>query len=162
MKGKLAIQHFYLHWDKGSRGMPWSGVRNALPRELPFRAPSDTEQGWYQRIEYNARDNFQPQETWSELGEVEKWRVPLSTRMEGDHHLWLRFHVASRDPYRPNLEKWIVRLPFGQRVTFRSNAKSDGDHDRWYFEDVFHVGWADTTTLDLPLFREVDERVLLY
>ena len=53
-------------------------------------------------------------------------------------------------------------LPFGQRVTLRCNSKSDGDHDRWYFEDVVHVGWADTATLDLPVFREIDERAPLY
>ena len=57
---------------------------------------------------------------------------------------------------------WVARLPFGQRLTFRVNAKADGDHDRWYFEDVLHIGWAEEATLDLPLFREIDERVLLY
>ncbi len=142
--------------------MPWSGVRNALPRELPFDPPRASERGWYQRIEYQARASFVPVTSYGELGEIEEWRVPLSVRMEGQDHLWMRFRVANRAPYRPNLDKWIVRLPYGQRVTLRSNSKSDGDHDRWYFENVIHVGWADTATLDLPVFREIDERALLF
>ena len=162
MRGCLAIQHVHIHWDKAARGMPWSGVRNALPRELPFDPPRASERGWYQRIEYQARASFVPVTSYGELGTIEDWRVPLATRMEGRDHLWMRFSVVNREPRRPNLDKWIVRLPFGQRVTLRSNSKSDGDHDRWYFEDVFHVGWADSATLDLPVFREIDERALLY
>lgn len=162
MRGQLAIQHVHIHWDKAARGMPWSGVRNALPREVPFDPPHASERGWCQRIDYRARDRFVPVTSYGALGEIEEWRVPLVTRMEGSDHLWLRFNVSNHTPYRPNLDQWIVRLPFGQRVTLRCNSKSDGDHDRWYFEDVVHVGWADTATLDLPVFREIDERALLY
>ncbi|WP_337846286.1 hypothetical protein [Sphingomonas sp.] len=162
MRGQLAIQHVHIHWDKATRGMPGSGIRNALPREVPFDPPRASDRGWLQRIEYRARDGFAPVTSYGELGEIEDWRVPLATRMEGDDHLWLRFNVANRAPHRPHLDGWIVRLPFGQRVTLRCNSKSDGDHDRWYFEDVVHVGWADTATLDLPVFREIDERALLY
>ncbi len=162
MKGQLAIQHVHIHWDKAARGMPWSGVRNALPRELPFDPPRDSERGWVQRIDYKGRTNFAPTTSYTALGEIDAALLPVATRMEGADHLWLRFNVANQTPYRPNLDQWIVRLPFGQRVTLRSNAKSDGHHDRWYFEDVVHVGWADTATLDLPVFREIDERVLLY
>ena len=60
MRGQLAIQHVHIHWDKAARGMPWSGVRNALPRELPFDPPCAGERGWYQRIDYEARDRFVP------------------------------------------------------------------------------------------------------
>lgn len=162
MRGQLAIQHVHIHWDKATRGMPGAGVRNALPREVPFDPPRSSECGWYQRIDYRARDHFVPVTRYGELGETEDWRVPLATRLEGSDHLWLRFNVANRTPHRPHLDGWIVRLPFGQRVTLRCNSKSDGDHDRWYFEDVVHVGWADTATLDLPVFREIDERALLY
>ena len=142
--------------------MPGSGIRNGLPRELPFDPPHASERGWYQRIDYRARDRFVPTIRYNALGEIDATLLPLATRMEGHDHLWLRFNVANRAPYRPNLGQWIVRLPFGQRVTLRCNSKSDGDHDRWYFEDVVHVGWADTATLDLPVFREIDERALLY
>jgi hypothetical protein len=142
--------------------MPWSGVRNALPRELPFDPPCAGERGWYQRIDYEARDRFVPTTRYSALGEIDAALLPLATRMEGSDHLWLRFNVANHAPYRPNLDQWIVRLPFGQRVTLRCNSKSVGDHDRWYFEDVVHVGWAEAATLDLPVFREIDERALLY
>ncbi|MBA4762961.1 hypothetical protein [Sphingomonas sp.] len=162
MRGQLAIQHVHIHWDKATRGMPGSGVRNALPREIPFDPPRDSERGWYQRIDYQARARFVPVTSYGELGVIEDWQLPLATRMEGKDHLWLRFNIANRAPHRPNLDHWIVRLPYGQRVTLRSNSKSDGDHDRWYFEDVVHVGWADTATLDLPVFREIDERALLY
>ncbi|MGV3457806.1 hypothetical protein [Sphingomonas sp.] len=162
MRGQLAIQHVHIHWDKAARGMPWSAVRNALPREVPFDPPHASARGWYQRIDHEGRTNFAPTTSYGELGVIEDWRVPLATRMEGSDHLWLRFNVANHAPYRPNLDQWIVRLPFGQRVTLRCNSKSDGDHDRWYFEDVVHVGWADTATLDLPVFREIDERALLY
>lgn len=162
MKGQLSIQHVHIHWDKAARGMPGSGIRNALPRELPFDPPHASEQGWYQRIDYRARDRFVPTITYRALGEIDVTLLPLATRMEGHDHLWLRFNVANSAPYRPNLDQWIVRLPFGQRVTLRCNSKSDGHHDRWYFEDVVHVGWAETATLDLPVFREIDERALLY
>lgn len=161
MRGQLAIQHVHIHWDKAARGMPWSGVRNALPREVPFDPPRESERGWYQRIDYQARTNFDPV-TYGAIGEIDDWRIPVATRMEGKDHLWMRFSVVNRAPRRPNLDDWIVRLPYGQRVTLRSNSKSDGDHDRWYFEDVIHVGWADTATLDMPVFREIDERALLY
>lgn len=96
-----------------------------------------------------------------ELGKIDDWRVPVKTRLEGDH-LWVKFMVANREPHRPNINDWIARVPFGRRLIFRTNNKSDGDHDRWYFEDNFQVGFAATATLDLPLFREIDERVLLY
>ncbi len=162
MRGQLAIQHVHIHWDKAARGMPWSGVRNALPRELPFDPPHDSERGWVHRIDYDGRTNFAPTTSYTALGEIDPALLPVATRMEGTDHLWLRFNVANQTPYRPNLDQWIVRLPFGQRMTLRSNAKSDGHHDRWYFEDVVHVGWADTATLNLPVFREIDERVLLY
>ncbi len=162
MRGQLAIQHVHIHWDKATRGMPGSGIRNALPRELPFDPPGERERGWYQRIDYQARDRFVPMISYSALGEIDAALLPLATRMEGSDYLWLRFNVANRAPHRPHLDGWIVRLPFGQRVTLRCNSKSDGDHDRWYFEDVVHVGWADTATLDLPVFREIDERALLY
>lgn len=161
MTRRLAIQHVHLHWDKATRGMPGSAVRNALPRELPFRAPFESTAGWYHRINYSAREDFAPKEAWHDLDQIEKGRMPVSTRFDGDH-LGLRFDVAARTPYRPHLEGWIARLPFGQRLTYRINSKADGDHDRWYFEDVFHIGWAATATLDLPQFREIDERVPLY
>ena len=96
-----------------------------------------------------------------ELGKIEDWRVPVKTRLDGEH-LWVKFMVANREPYRPNINDWIARIPLGKRLIFRTNNKSDGDHDRWYFEDNFQLGFAATATLDLPLFREIDERVLLY
>ncbi|MFL9839473.1 hypothetical protein ABS767_00735 [Sphingomonas sp. ST-64] len=161
MKGRLAIQHFHLHWDKATRGMPGAAIRNALPRTLPLCAPFDSEPGWYHRIDYRAVDRFAPHEAMHEIARTEDWRIPVERRVDGDF-LQLRFSVWNRAPHRPNLAGWIARLPFGQRLTFRSNAKSDGDHDRWYFEDVFHVGWSDTATLDLPLFRDIDERALLF
>lgn len=161
MTHRLAIQHVHLHWDKATRGMPGSAVRNALPRELTFKAPFESEVGWYHRIDYSAWENFIPKTAWRDLGQIDKSRVPVSTRIDGDH-LWLRFDVAARTPSRPHLEGWIARLPFGQRLTYRINFKADGDHDRWYFEDVFHIGWAETAMLDLPQFREIDERVPLY
>jgi hypothetical protein len=162
VRGQLAIQHVHIHWDKAARGMPWSAVRSALPRELPFDPPRESERGWVHRIDYAGRTNFSPTTSYTALGEIDAALLPLATRMEGSDHLWLRFNVANHTPYRPNLDQWIVRLPFGQRVTLRCNSKSDGDHARWYFEDVVHVGWGDTATLDLPVFREIDERALLY
>lgn len=129
---------------------------------MPFDPPRESERGWYQRIDYRARANFDPVTSYGAIGEIDDWRIPIATRMEGKDHLWMRFNVVNRAPRRPNLDDWIVRLPYGHRVTLRSNSKSDGDHDRWYFEDVIHVGWADTATLDLPIFREIDERALLY
>ncbi|MCW3835277.1 hypothetical protein ACFQ1E_00520 [Sphingomonas canadensis] len=161
MKRRLSIQHCHIHWDKAARGMPWSGVRNALPRELPFRAPFDSDPGWYHRIDYRGRNRFEPEEAMREIAKTEGSRVPVTTRIDGDF-LALRFDVGARTPYRPHLEGFIARLPFGQRLTYRINCKADGDHDRWYFEDVFHIGWAAESTLDLPLFRDIDERVLLY
>lgn len=161
MKRRLAIQHFHLHWDKATRGMPGSAVRNALPRALPFRAPYESAAGWVHRIDYSAAENFVPKEAWHDLDTTDGWRVPVSTLIDGDH-LKLRFDVQISQPARPHLTGWVARLPFGQRLTFRVNAKADGDHDRWYFEDVLHIGWAEQATLDLPLFREIDERVLLY
>lgn len=161
MKRRLAIQHIHLHWDKAGRGADWGAVRNALPRELPFRAPFDSAPGWFHRIEMLARNHYRQDEALNEIGKIEDWRVPISTRIDGDH-LWIKICVSTRWPPRPHLDGWIARLPFGQRITIRVNSKSDGDHERWYFEDNLHIGWADEATLDLPQFREIDERVLLY
>lgn len=161
MKGRLAIQHVHLHWDKAGRGAEWGAVRNALPRELPFKAPAESERGWLHRVTFDARHRYRQDEAWHDLDAVEAWRVPVKTRLDGDH-LWLKMAVSMRWPLRQHLEGWIARLPFGQRLSFRVNSKSDGDHERWYFEDHLHIGWAETCALDLPLFREIDERVILY
>jgi hypothetical protein len=161
LKRRLAIQHIRIHWGKSGRGAKWGTVRNAVPRERPFHAPFDSDPGWYHHITHDHGDSYAPVEAMHELGKIENWRVPVHTRIEDDR-LGIRFNVAHRDPYRPHMVGWIARLPFGQRLTFMTNHKADGDHERWYWEEHFHVGWSDMATLDLPLFREIDERVLLY
>lgn len=161
MNRRLAIQHVHLHWDKAGRGAYWGAVRNALPREFPFRAPFDSEPGWFHRIAMLARNDYRQDEALNAIAKIDSWRIPVTTRIDGDH-LRIKIGVTTRWPLRPHLDGWIARLPFGQRITIRVNAKADGDHERWYFEDTLHIGWAEEATLDLPLFREIDERVLLY
>ncbi|MEG3181034.1 hypothetical protein [Sphingomonas sp. LT1P40] len=92
---------------------------------------------------------------------IEDWRVPIQTRIDGDH-LWIKPRVSSQKPRRLHLEDWIIRLPFGQHAIFHINGASDGRHQRRYEEHRIAIGFAETATLDLPLFREIDERVLLY
>lgn len=161
MRGVLAIQHVHLHWDKSGRGADAGTLRNALPRALPFQAPGASEAGWLHRISFDARTRYQQDEAWHDLVRMEGSSLPVATRIDGDH-LRIKPLVWVGTPRRPHLNGWIARLPFGQRLSFRINSKADGDHDRWYVEDHLHIGWADRCTLDLPLFRDIDERVLLY
>lgn len=163
MEHRIAIQFTQIAWTKWARGAPAGTIRNALPREAPFRAPSDSPRGWLHRIEYNAlkSSDYQHREEWIDLATGDNWRMPVKTRLDGDH-LWIMPRVYLQKPVRANLQSWMVRLPFGQRAIIRINTAVDGDHQRHYYEYHLTVGFADTATLDLPLFRELDERVPLY
>lgn len=157
----LAIQHVHLRWTKDDRGPEAGAVRNALRRAEAFRPPSASAAGWLQHIRYDAAEGYRRVETWQALSAIAAERLPVRTRIESDH-LWIRLAVTGGQPRRPQLDGWIVRLPLGQRAVIRTNQKYDGDHQRLYEEHHVSVGFAATATLDLPLFREVDERVLLY
>lgn len=165
MNGRLAIQLTQIAWTKWDRGAKPGAVRNALPREAPFHAPHDTERGWLHRIDYDALQSSQYRhtDTLRDLADVDEWEMPVRTRFSEDH-IWLRPHLYLQKPHRKaaQLDGWLVRLPFGHRAIIRANTAVDFRRQRNYYEYHLTVGWAETATLDLPLFREVDERVLLY
>lgn len=160
-KHRVAIQHIALRWGKLERGAAQGALRNALPREAPFHPPSDNGEGWLQSIAFDAEGGtYRRSERWLELDRA-KGLLPVRMRIE-DGHLWIRLDLYIGQPVRPNLCDWIIRLPLGQRGIIHVNGKHDGHHQRSYHEHTVTVGFGETATLDIPLFREIDERVLLY
>ncbi len=160
-KHRIAIQHIAIHWSKEDRGPEAGAVRNALPREVPFQPPADCETGWLQSIVFDAQHGYDRHERWEQLDQVMDWMIPVRTRIKNGH-LWIKLNLHLGQPDRPNLADWIVRLPFGQRAAIHVNGKHDARRQRIYREHRLAIGFAETATLDLPLFREIDERVLLY
>lgn len=158
---RIAIQHIRIGWTKHERGPEQGAARNAIPRDAPFRAPGASEKGWYQLLRYDAAEDYRRDERWDDLATVETWRLPVAWRLDGDH-LWIGLKVFPLKRRWLQSNRWIVRLPFGQRCVIRLNDKWDGDHQRIYDENHIAVGFAAEASLDLPLFREIDERVLLY
>lgn len=157
----IAFQHVSIFWTKWDRGAEPGARRNALPRQHPFRPPGDPAADWVHHVSYRAIRN-------PAYDLTEQWAQRLAGREDG---LILRpgrdFTEVSAvgggsGKLRTSLNGLIARVPFGQRLIVRTNGVSDGDHQRYYWEDTYHVGVAETATLDLPLFREIDARVLLY
>ncbi|MBX3595616.1 hypothetical protein [Sphingomonas sp.] len=161
MNGRLAIQHLHLHWTKAGRGPESGTVRNALRRQFPYRAPFDSDPGWLHRIVARHQGGYVPTEAWHALRDLDPELVPVRTRMHDDR-LDIRIVGQGASAYRAGTGGLLARLPFGRRLIVRTNWKWDGGTERLFYEDHYHVGWAAESTLDLPLFREIDARPLLY
>lgn len=157
----LAIQHVLIRWTKDDRGAQPGAVRNALPRQAPFAPPGPDGGGWLQSIVFDAGDGYRRAEHWEPLTGQAAPHNPVQTRLDGEH-LWIRPVTVRGKPERAHLSGWIVRLPFGSRAELRFNQAFDGHHQRLYEEHAITVGFGASASLDLPLFRAIDERVLLY
>jgi len=163
----ISVQLIKIHWDKTHRGSQQGAIRKALPRLLPFAPPPKSSQNLWQSVTFDARSGYKRNTAWHSKPKVPgaDWRnpYPVSAKQEGD---FLRLGLG-RDLYLGKMQKKIAgrtlaRLPFGKRVAIHFNDVHDGNHQRWYFDYSLNVGFAQTPTLDLPLFREVDLRRLLY
>ena len=159
--GSIAIQHLQLSYWKKDRGAEAGAMRNALPRIHPFSPPERTGPGWYHSIMRQSHESYRVHESYWDLATVDRRRLPIALRADGDF-LEIRVVQHGGKIKRPQLDKPIARLPFGQRVAIHFNNAHDGDHQRSYSEQAIHVGWAGEASLDLPLFREIDLRELLY
>ncbi len=170
MKLQLAIQHIEIVWGKESRGTHRTGadratMRNALPRTAPFDPPGEAADGWFQHIKRVSWDeDFTPREQWQRIEDADRARLPIRWKQEGDFvQIGLR-NLRLQKPDRPHLRsQFFAKLPIGQRLILHVNAAYDwGGYPRDYFEHVLSVGVAPVATLDLPLFRAIDERALLF
>jgi hypothetical protein len=160
-----ALQHLELRWGKEARGTDSgnrAAERNAVPRSFAFSPPGAREQGWFQHVLFESGAHFVPVERWFQLGETAPEMLPLRWRRDGDHH-WIGCrNLFLQKPSRPNLEGWFARLPIGQRLIFRVNTAIDWENSRDYREHHLIIGWSDDGSIDLPTFRDIDERALLY
>jgi hypothetical protein len=159
----IAFQHILIQWTKDDRNPLDGAARKALPRALPFLPPGDPAGDWRHWIEYRSRDDYVAHERWL-TGRPEKRDgiVAIPASNNADIFFYPRQGIHLQKPLRPRLAGLIARLPFGKRLIVRLNTASDGDHQRLYYEHIVHFGFADIATLDLPLHREIDERVVLY
>jgi hypothetical protein len=159
----IAFQHILIQWTKDDRGPEDGAVRKALPRSLPFAPPGDPGGDWQHRIVFRSDDHYIPHERW-QPGRPERRDgisvIPSPERADILFHRRQGIHLQK--PSRPGFEGLVARLPFGMRLVIRLNTASDGEHQRLYLEHTIHIGFADVATLDLPLHREMDERVDLY
>jgi len=162
---KIGLQHIEILWSKESRGTHdghRAAERNAVPRSFGYAPPGESEQGWFQKIRFDSDEGFAPRERWQRIEELDPAYSPLRWRRDGEHH-WIGIkNLFLQKPSRPNLGGWFAKLPIGQRLVFRANTAIDGEHVREYREHHLIIGWSEAATLDLPLFREIDERELLY
>jgi len=162
---KVALQHLEIIWSKESRGTHdghRAAERNAVPRSFAFTPPGESEQGWLQKVGFDSDEAFTPRELWSRIEDADPEFLPLRWRRDGDHH-WIGIkNLFLQKPSRPNLQGWFAKLPIGKRLIFRVNTAIDWENVREYREHHIIIGWSEEATLDLPLFREIDERELLY
>lgn len=160
-----AIQHVQLIWSKESRGTHdghRAAERNAVPREFGFAPPGEAEQGWLQKVTLESGDRFTPRESWTRIEAMDAAYLPLRWRREDDYH-WIGLkNLFLQKPKRPNLQQWFARLPIGKRLILRVNTAIDWEGVREYREHHLIIGWSEAGTLDLPLFREIDELELMY
>lgn len=165
MSGRLAIQLVRIAWTKWDRGARPGAIRNRIPRHAPFAPPHDSARGWLHRIDHDAlaSPHYRRTERMCDLADLADWELPVQSRFS-EGHVWLRprFYIQKPNRKAAQLGNWLVRLPFGQRAIIRANTAVDFRRQRNYYEYSLTVGFADTATLDLPLFRDMDERVLLY
>lgn len=158
----IALQHVSLFWTKWERGAQNGAIRNQIPRKWPFIPPGDPTLDWvhHRHLQTDRRGKYQPREQW--IQRRAQSEDGIITRIRGDV-CEVSFAGAYQGKlHRPHFHGLIAKLPFGQMVTIQVNGASDGDHQRYYFEDTFHVAFTETATLDLPLYRLIDERKLLY
>ena len=160
----IAVQHIAIHWTKWDRG-PAAGARfKAVPRQLPFAPPGDVVGDWVHHVRYDSQrePSYAMREAWSARRPVADDGVTIRTVGDVAEVHFAAGHVYQGKVHREHFTGLVARLPFGQRLVIRVNGASDGDHQRYYSEHTIHIGFADTATLDLPLFRDIDERVPLY
>lgn len=165
MKRLVSVQHVMIRWSKDQRNPEGGARRKALPRTFPFAPPKPSDKGWIHRIVMDAGEDYVPRETWREL--------PLKADLDGifvqpDDAFAEVFltpgseHLHLQKPRRGHLSGLIARLPFDMRLLVRVNTAWDGHIQRHYDDHVIQIGYSDRATLDLPLFREIDERADLY
>ena len=161
----LAIQPIDTRWSKDERGPEHGRRRKALPDAYPFAPPGDASADWLHRVEHRASAGYAPEVQWTNLSDPDCASIdrPVTTRIDGNHlEIALGEMLQFGKVAGPGRRGTMARLPFGKRVTIRLNNVFDGDCQRHYSEHVVHVGFAARATLDLPLFRQVDLRRVLY
>jgi hypothetical protein len=162
---KITLQHIDIRWSKESRGTHdghRAAERNAVPREAGFMPPGESERGWFQQVKIDSDAAFAPVERWTRIEQLDLVYSPLQWRRDGEHY-WIGLkNLFLQKPSRPNLQGWFAKLPIGQRLIFRVNTVIDWKNVREYREHHLIIGVAEAVTLDLPLFREIDECALLY
>jgi hypothetical protein len=162
----IAIQLVEVHWSKDERGPEHGRRRKALPDAYPFTPPGDERTDWFHRVSHEAQSDYRAKTTWTDMSDPdERERVisPIKARMDGNHLEIALGEMLQYGKLAANARRGILaRLPFRKRVIIRLNNVFDGDCQRLYSEHVVHVGFAERVTLDLPLFREVDLRRILY
>lgn len=160
----MLIQHVEVRWTKYDRGPEQGAIRNALRLDFGCKPPGESAAGWLQHIRLDA-PNYAPREYWKPF--------PLDPERDGIRVLPQRefasvfLETRANDLYlqkpdRAHLSGLIAKLPFGQQLVIRVNAAIDGDHQRMYADHLIRIAYADAPSFDLPLFREIDERVSLY
>ncbi|WP_404365893.1 hypothetical protein AB5I39_09795 [Sphingomonas sp. MMS24-J45] len=161
----ILVQHIRIGWTKDERGAAAGTRRNALRREWPASTPRAHPGGWLQYIVMEAEQDYAPQESWTPAPlHLQQDGVGITIR--GDHAEVMldpgAAHFYLQKPARPNLRGLIARLPLGQRLILRVNTAIDGHHQRRYYDHSLQIVVGDQPTLDAPIFREMDECVLLY
>lgn len=163
----VSVQLIKIHWDKTQRGPHFGAIRKALPRLVPFEPPRQGSPELWHSVTFDGRFGYKHSSNWFSKTRVGEsgWRnpYPISAKQEGG---FLRVGLG-RDLYLGKMREKLVgrtlaRIPFGKRVAIHFNDAHDGHHQRLYYEYAINVGFAEKLTLDLPLFREIDMRRLLY
>lgn len=160
----IALQHISIHWTKWDRGPMAGMLRKRIPRTLPFMPPGNEAANWVHTARYASREDssYQLTESWDERM-PEGWDgIRVRPRKQAAEIYFDPEYVPQGKLRRAHFAGLVARLPFGQKLVIRINGVSDGDHQRLYSEHVFHIGFAEVATLDLPTFREIDETLPLY
>ena len=157
----ISIQSIDIRFDKTHRGPRHGALRKALPRAHAFAPPAVSPTGWWHAVTCRAEANYAAQSEYHDLAAMPRVRWPVSLKFEDDACLI----TLNRSPGKISVSRRgrsLARLPFGQRLKIVFNDVHDGDHQRLYVEQTLRIAIAEHATLDLPLFREIDLRKLLY
>lgn len=159
--GRVAIQWVRMRYDKHDRGADAGALRHGVPREYPFIPPGDSARGWLHEVRVASDDGYAHRADWLDLTGCDARSLPVAVQQDGETAA-IRVVQHGGKIVRREFDGEVARLPFGRRLTIRHNNAYDGDHQRIYVEDALHIGWAAEATLDLPTFRMIDLRQLLY
>ncbi|MEL7691094.1 hypothetical protein [Citromicrobium bathyomarinum] len=167
----IALQRISIEWNKSHRGAGPGAVRNALPRIEAFQPPGDPATDWVQTIRYHG--NWREGDGWQPVYDrTVEWHQRMPQPYPDNIRVDIRGDIAEVHYVpetvlegkitRRHLPGVVARLPKGKRFVLHINGVDDVGGPRRYREATINIAFDEAPTLDLPVYRVLDERKLLY